>query len=68
MYNGNNLLEVAAKDVGEYARNLLRNLFEPHELRSSLLPSQQSKRYAKPELDHQRFNLLNGKYHSHNLV
>ena len=61
MYEGRNLLEVSAKNAGEYARNLLKILFTPEELQSSLLPSQQSKRYSKQEFDHTRLHLLNGK-------
>ncbi|CAF1307834.1 unnamed protein product [Adineta ricciae] len=59
MYRGNNLLEVAASSAAEYARKLLKVLFSELELKTSLLPSQQSKRYFKPELDSEKFNLLN---------
>jgi hypothetical protein len=61
MHDGTNLLEVPARNAGEYARSVLKILFKSHELQSSLLPSQQSKRYSKPELDHERFGRLNGK-------
>ncbi|UJR17709.1 hypothetical protein I4U23_004607 [Adineta vaga] len=59
LYQGENLLEVAASNAAEYGRNLLRKLFTEHELETSLLPSQQTQRYSKPALDHERFNLLN---------
>jgi hypothetical protein len=61
MFNGRNLLDVPAKNSGEYARNLLKILFKQQELQSCLLPSQQAKRYLKSELDHERMKLLNGK-------
>lgn len=54
-------MDVPAKNAGEYARNLLKILFTQQELQSCLLPSQQAKRYAKSELDHERMKLLNGK-------
>jgi hypothetical protein len=38
----------------------LKKLFKPLELQTCLLPSQQSKRYSKSELDQERFNRLNG--------
>lgn len=60
IYEGQNLLEVPARNVGEYARNLLKTLFKPSELQSSLLPSQHSKKFAKSELDQHRIDLLNG--------
>lgn len=61
MYDSSDLLQVPARNVGEYARNLLRILYKPEELQSSLLPSAQSKRYSKPELDRVRLTRLNGK-------
>jgi hypothetical protein len=61
MFDGRNLLDVPAKNAGEYARNLLKILFKQHELQSCLIPSQQAKRYLKSELDHERMKLLNGK-------
>ncbi|CAF1231116.1 unnamed protein product [Didymodactylos carnosus] len=33
---GRNLLEVSARNAGEYARNLLKILFKPHELQSKI--------------------------------
>ena len=62
MYDGQNLLDVPARNAGEYSRILLKTLFKPHELQFCLLPSQQSKRYAKSELDHERFGLLKGSF------
>ena len=61
MFEGRDLLNERARNPGQYARNLLRLLFTPEELESSLLPSTQSKRYLKPELDSQRMDLLHRK-------
>ena len=61
MHGNCNLLEIPARNAGEYARAVLKKLFTADELKSGLLPSQQSKRYSKPELDHERINCLNGK-------
>ncbi|CAF3224831.1 unnamed protein product [Rotaria socialis] len=60
IHDGCDLLEVPARNPREYARNLLKLLFKPLELQTCLLPSQQSKRYSKSELDQERFNRLNG--------
>ncbi|CAF2040422.1 unnamed protein product [Rotaria magnacalcarata] len=59
MHDGCDLLEIPARNPREYARNLLKLLFKPLELQTCLLPSQQSKRYSKSELDQERFNRLN---------
>ena len=61
MRDGSDLLQIPGKNVGEYARNLLRTLYMPEELQSSLLSSTQSKRDSKSELDCVRFNRLNSK-------
>ena len=61
MFEGRDLLNERARNPGQFARNLLRILFTPEELQSSLLPSTQSKRYLKPELDGQRMDLLHSK-------
>ena len=63
-YDGQNLLDIPARNAGEYSRILLKTLFKPHELQLCLLPSQQSKRYAKSELDHERFALLKGTFNA----
>lgn len=62
LFRGKNLLEIPARNPGEYGRSLLKLLFDSNELQTSLLPSTQSKRFSKPELDRERFNLLNGTY------
>jgi hypothetical protein len=61
MHNDLNLLEALTRSVGEYARTLMKILYKPEEVRSGLLASQQSKRFEKEELDHERFHRLNGK-------
>lgn len=61
MFQDRDLLDVPAKNAGEYARNLLRILFTPEELQTCLLPSSQAKSYNKPELDSDRMRLMNGK-------
>lgn len=61
MFGERNLLSITARNPGEYARCVLKVLFESHELRDGLLPSAQAKRYAKQELDPERISLLNGK-------
>ena len=55
------MLNERARNPGQYSRNLLRVLFTSEEFQSSLLPSTQSKRYLKPELDNQRMDLLHRK-------
>lgn len=60
IFDGRDLLNEPARNPGQYARNLLRILFTSEELQSSLLPTTQSKRYLKPELDKDRMDLLNG--------
>lgn len=61
MYRDQDLLQVPARTVGEYARTLLKTLFTCEELEESLLPSPQAHRYSKKKLNGERFNLLNGK-------
>lgn len=60
MFEDQNLLDIAARNPREYSRILLRTLFKSHELQTCLLPSSYSKRFLKPELDSDRFDLLNG--------
>ncbi|CAF3541991.1 unnamed protein product [Rotaria sp. Silwood2] len=51
MHDSQELLQVPARNVGEYARNLLKILFTHEELAESLLPSPQAHRYSKKKLD-----------------
>ncbi|CAF4317966.1 unnamed protein product [Rotaria sp. Silwood2] len=59
MHEGRNLLDVPARNAGEYARNLLKILFKPHELQTSLLPSLHSTKFSKSQLDQERIDRLN---------
>jgi hypothetical protein len=61
MLNGQNLLKIVARDAGDFARQLLRLLFTPSELESSILPSQSAHLYQKDILDADRFGVLNGR-------
>lgn len=61
MWDGRNLLKIAARDAGDFGRQLLRLLFTPSELNSCILPSQAAHLYQKDVLDGERFRLLNGK-------
>ena len=54
------MLDIPARNPREYSRILLKTLFQPYEFQSCLLPSMQAKRFSKPDLDAERFNLLNG--------
>ena len=62
MWEEKNLLNIVARDPGDYARKLLRTLFTEYEIRSSLLPSQSAHLYQKDILDEKRFAKLNGRY------
>lgn len=68
MHGDQDLLQLPARNVGEYARTLLRTLFTQEELKDSLLPSPQAHRYSKKTLNGERFDLLNGKESSQALV
>ena len=61
MFEDRDLLEMSTRNPGEYARSLLKILFKSEDLQTSLLPSQQSKRYSRPELDNERMKILNGR-------
>lgn len=62
MWNGKDLLEITARDIGDYGRQVMSKLFTPDELQRSILPSQSAHLYNKDVLDEQRFNILNGKW------
>ncbi len=62
MWEQKNLLNIVARDPGDYARKLLRALYTEEEIRSSLVPSQSAHLYEKDVLDEKRFAKLNGKY------
>lgn len=59
MFNEINLLEIHAKNPGDYGRRLLRILYTENELKTCMLPSSVSDRYLKPKLNETRFNILN---------
>ena len=61
MYNNENLLDINAKNPGDYGRRLLHILFTEQELKTSRLPSTVAGRFSKPKLDEARFSLLNDK-------
>ncbi|CAF4483237.1 unnamed protein product [Rotaria socialis] len=53
-HEGFNLLQIYAKDYGEYARQVLRVLYKPDELTSSILPSS-CNHFSRKQLDNERF-------------
>jgi hypothetical protein len=62
MWEQTNLLNIVARDPGEYGRKLLRLLYTEAEIQSCILPSQSAHLYAKNILDEKRFEKLNGKH------
>ncbi len=58
-YYGQNLLEIVAKDFGDYARQVMRILYTNDELRSCILPPGRS-HLTRKALDSDRFSRLNG--------
>lgn len=60
-FEGANLLDISAKDYGDYARQLLRVLYDETELCSSILPSSFT-HYARKALDKTRFALFHSKF------
>ncbi|CAF1134088.1 unnamed protein product [Adineta steineri] len=57
-YNGQNLIAIVAKDFGDYARQLMRELFSADELKVSVLPPRRP-HLVRPALDPYRFQILN---------
>ncbi|CAF1646335.1 unnamed protein product [Rotaria magnacalcarata] len=58
-WQGKDLLQITARDIGDYGRRLLDTLFTPEELQKSILPSSSAHLYDKDVLDEKRFKLLN---------
>jgi hypothetical protein len=59
MHEGNSLLRIRGKNVGDYARQVLRILYSQEELLSSILPPGGSQFIRQP-LDEKRFERLHG--------
>jgi hypothetical protein len=62
MWKQKNLLDIVARDPGDYARQLLNILYTEDEIGSSLVPSRSAHLYQKDVLDEKRFAILNGKH------
>ncbi|CAF3197977.1 unnamed protein product [Rotaria sp. Silwood2] len=60
-WNDKNLLQITARDIGDYGRKILDALFTEKELQSSILPSPVVHLYDKDALDEERFKILNAK-------
>ncbi|CAF2986500.1 unnamed protein product, partial [Rotaria sp. Silwood2] len=57
-YNGINLITTVGKDFGDFARQIIRILYTPDELRTCILPPRRPHLSREP-LDPDRFRLLN---------
>ena len=55
------MLDISAKNPGDYGRKLLRVLYTADELKTSMLPSTVGDRYVKPKLDAERYQVLHSK-------
>lgn len=61
MHNNINLLTIRGKNIGDYARNVMRELYSHEELITSILPPGASHYMRKP-LDNERFEKLHSKF------
>ena len=61
MCNEINLLHIRGKNVGDYARKVLRIIFTREELLTSILPPGGS-HYSRKPLDQEKFELFHGMY------
>jgi hypothetical protein len=61
MYEKINLLNVRGKNVGDYARQILRIIFTHEELTTSILPPGGT-HYSRKTLDKEKFKLFDGMY------
>ena len=55
------MLHIRGKNVGDYARQLLRAIYSPEELLSSILPPG-GPQYSRTPLDSERFEVVHGEY------
>lgn len=61
MHNNQNLVQIRAKNIGDFARQVLQALYSPEELVSSILPPG-GNHYSRKCLDPTKFEKLHGKY------
>ncbi len=61
MYEKINLVHIRGKNVGDFARQVLKTIFTHEELITSILPPGGA-HYSRKTLDEEKFNLFHGMY------